>query len=354
MKNFALIIILSALSLSCLKEDYFGKSNRNQIKAFEIEGQVGSTTIDHVGLTVEVPISDTLTGFELSASNIVTSNFSNISPGVGSIQDFSGPIEYVVTAEDGQKAVYMVSVARTGSDQQIPNASFEDWYQETLFGKTVYQPGVDAQNKIWDTANRGMALGGAESNTTPEQKNADSLFVRMETVAAPALVRIATGTVFTGAFTTGIPDPSDPASNLTLGTPFSGRPLSFSFSYKYQPGPNNEDENGTALSYPDQFDAYLLLENRESGSVIRVGTSWLRNGDVKSNWTSVSTPVKYGPLDSSDPWYSYAQPGASESWGVGNEKVTHITILLRSSFEGDSFKGAVGSVFDVDNISLGY
>ena len=65
-------------------------------------------------------------------------------------------------------------------------------------------------------------------------------------------------------------------------------------------------------------------------------------------------PIKYGPLAASDPWFGYAQPQPDEVWGDGTETVTHITVLATSSFEGDFFKGAIGSTLGFDNIVLGY
>ena len=249
--------------------------------------------------------------------------------------------------------VYTVSVQRGGSKPQLANSSFEDWYTETVLGKALDQPGVDKNTTIWGTANRGLALGGSNGNSTKETKG-DSSYIKLESVAAPALVRIAAATVFVGKFTESFPSVSDPRSNITLGTAFSGKPLTFSFSYTYQPGASNEDANGQPLAYGDQCDIYLLLENRDGGQVKRVATAWFRTGDNVASWTRETVPIKYGPLAASDPWFGYAQPQTGEIWGDGTEAVTHITVLATSSFEGDFFKGAIGSTLALDNIDLGY
>ena len=348
-----LLFITLAIS-ACIKDDHFGKSGLSQIKAFEIPGQVTTTTIDHEALTVTVPMPENLIDFNLVPSVITVSNFASVTPGVGVQQDFTDPVPYTVTAENGAVSVYMVSVERTGAQIQLPNSSFEDWFTASAAGKQFEQPGVDAATTIWGTANRGLALGGADANTTPQQKGVDSTFVRMESVAAPAIVRMAAATIFTGKFTTGFPSISDPRSNIELGTPYGGRPLNVSFAYKYQPGSSNEDENGTPLAYGDQCDVYVLFENRDGSKPKRVATAWFRSGDAVTNWTRVSIPVKYGPLDATDPWYDYAQPRPDEEWGDGGETVTHISFLATSSFEGDFFKGAIGSTLDLDNLVLGY
>lgn len=347
-----LSIIMLLLS-SCVKEDHFGKSERAQMKSFIIPGQSGVSVINHDSLSIVVTMPESTVKFELTPSEITVSNFASVSPKAGQTQDFNSPVEYTVTAEDGSKSVYVVTVVRGGSKPQLDNSSFEDWYTETVGLSTVEQPGVDKATTIWGTANRGLGLAGAPANTTKQTK-IDSNYVRMESVAAPALVRIAAATIFTGKFKDGFPSVSDPRSNIVLGTPFTGRPLTFSFSYTYQPGASNEDENGQPLSYGDQCDVYLFLENRDGSQVKRVATAWFRSGDPTTGWTRANIPIKYGELDPSDPWFSYAQPQPDELWGDGTESVTHISILATSSFEGDFFNGAIGSILELDNIILEY
>ena len=353
MRHLFILIAIAFLLLGCVSEDHFGKSNRSEIKTFVIPGQSGSSVINNDSLTVVVTVPETVTDFMLAPNEISLSNFASVTPEVGQVQDFSAPVEYFVTAEDGSVSVYKVSVLRGGSQPQLDNSSFEDWYTESVGFSTVEQPGVDKASTIWGTANRGLALGGSTGNTSKQERD-NSNYVKMESVAAPALVRMAAATIFIGKFTDGFPSVSDPRSNITLGTPFSARPLSFSFSYTYQPGPNNQDGNGDPLSYGDQCDIYLFLENREGSEVKRVGTAWFRSGMTVSEWTKENVSIKYGPLDASDPWFDYAQPAQGEVWGDGTETVTHITILATSSFEGDFFKGAIGSTLELDDIELVY
>lgn len=346
-------LLVFVLLAGCVTEDYFGKSDRSRIKTFVIPGQSGFSDINDEELTIDVTMPEDVIDLTLTPSEITLSNFASVSPGAGEEQDFSNPVEYFVTSEDGSQTVYMVRVERGGSQAQLDNSSFEDWYTESTGFSTVEQPGRDKNSTIWGTANRGLALGGSPGNTSKQDRSGSS-YARMESVAAPALVRIAAATIFTGKFTDGFPSVSDPRSNITLGTPFTSRPLSVSFQYTYQPGESNEDENGQPLSYGDQCDIYFLLENRTNGQVKRVGTAWFRSGEAVSDWSSEIIPIKYGPLDSSDPWFEYAQPRDEEIWGDGSEPITHVTFLATSSFEGDFFKGAIGSTLELDEIELGY
>ena len=348
-KSFLIVILMNG----CVTEDYFGKSDRSQIKSFVIPGQSGISNIDNEQLTIDVTMPEDVTDLTLTPSEITLSNFASVAPEAGQEQDFNSPVDYVVTAEDGSESVYTVRVERGGSQAQLDNSSFEDWYTESVGFTTVEQPGKDKNSTIWGTANRGLALGGSGGNTSRQDLNGSN-YARMESVAAPALVRIAAATIFTGKFTEGFPSITDPRSNIILGTSFSSRPLTVSFRYTYRPGGSNEDENGQPLPYGDQCDIYCLLENRSDGQVKRIGTAWFRSSETVTEWTSQNIQIKFGPLDASDPWFDYAQPREGEVWGDGSEPITHLTFLATSSFEGDFFKGAIGSTLELDDIELGY
>ncbi len=348
-KSLLVLVLLSG----CVSEDYFGKSDRSEIKEFVIPGQSGVSNIDSDQLTIDVTVPENVIDLTLTPTVIALSNFASVSPMAGEEQDFNNPVEYVVTAEDGSESIYTVLVKRGGAQAQLDNSSFEDWYTESVGFSQVEQPGKDKNTTIWGTANRGLALGGSPGNTSRQDLNGTN-YARMESVAAPALVRIAAATIFTGKFTDGFPSVTDPRSNITLGTPFTSRPLSVSFTYTYQPGASNEDSNGQPLPYGDQCDIYFLLENRADGQVKRVGTAWFRSGESVATWSPQVIPIKYGPLEASDPWFEYAQPRDDEIWGDGSEPITHVTFLATSSFEGDFFKGAIGSTLELDEIELGY
>ncbi len=217
-RSIFLITLLIAVGVSCVKEDQFGLSYRNQIMSFSIQGQNGNTLIDQDSLTIVVPMPENTTDFNLTPSEISHSNFSTVNPGAGVTQDFSSPVTYAVTAENGDIALYQVSEVRSGAQPQLDNASFELWYSETTSRNTYDQPGESKETTIWGTANRGLALGGGNPNATPLPKG-DSTAARLETMAAPALVRLAAATLFTGKFTEGFPVLTIPDQILTWELP---------------------------------------------------------------------------------------------------------------------------------------
>ncbi|BFP42215.1 hypothetical protein FGF1_30600 [Flavobacteriaceae bacterium GF1] len=351
-RNRALLII-SALCVigleSCIQEDRFGLSSFKEIKVFQLPGQAGVTTIDQEARSIVIPMGEgaDLTG--LVPSTIQISNLAAISPSSGEAQDFQDTVLYTVTAEDGSTAVWSVNAVPALPNPQLPNSNFDLWYNVGDY----QQPGENAESTVWGTANRAVAIAG-DANTNPEDLGGGDLAVRLTSVAAPLLVRMAAATLFTGTFTEGFPSPTDPRSNIDFGTPFNGRPRAFQVDFRYLPGPSYEDADGNVLIGGDQCDIYVLLEKREGNDIDRIGTGWFRSGTEVIDWSSLEIELKYGELSPSEPEFAYANIREGESWGDATETPTHVTVVFSSSALGDFFTGAIGSELWVNNFEFLY
>ncbi len=345
-----LSILLSAFLLnSCISDDVFGLSSFKEITAFELPGQAGVTVINKAERTVLIPLSEEAQLQGVVPLNIEISNFASISPGLETPQDFTEPVVYTVTAEDKSAAQWTVSAIPALPNPQLANSNFDLWYAVGSY----QQPGESADNTVWDTANRAVAIVGS-ANTRPEDLGGGDLAARMTSVAAPLLVRMAAATLFTGKFTEGFPSPTNPRSNIDFGTPFVGRPSAFRVDYQYLPGASYEDSDGNPLPGGDQCDIYVLLENRDGDQVQRIGTGWFRSGSRVADWTSLEVEIKYGELLPSDPAFEYANIREGEVWGDAATTPTHITVVFSSSALGDFFIGAIGSELWVNNFELVY
>lgn len=350
MKNiFLLFIVIGLSSLSaCLKEDRFPYSDKNTIISFNLSGQAGATTIDSDSLSITIPFASGSDVSNKLPNGVTFSNLSSISPDTTVAQDFSNPVHYKITAENGDVADWVVNVIVQGSNPQLTNSDFNEWYTVGSY----QQPGESANSTIWDTANKPLGpLGSA--NTNPVLKNGDDYYASMESVPAPALVRMASGTIYTGVFTNGIPSATDPRSNITFGTQYVGAPISFTTDYQYTPGAEYQDGDGNPLSGNDSCDIYVLLQivnENDPTDVQRIATAWLRNGDTVSDWSTVTTDFIYGEVSS--PYF--VQPVAPEVWAAPGAIVNQITVVYASSALGDTFTGSIGSVLNVDNFVLNY
>jgi hypothetical protein len=337
------------LAISCVKEDYFGRSVLKEIRYFTISQQAGNTEINQDSLIIRIAVAPTANLAQLFADSIELSSYANVNPGVGVVQDFSRPVTYTVTAEDGSTAAYTVIVTRGSSTPQLDNAGLDDWYTPT--GKNYQEPGKD-ENTIWATSNAGVVtLSTANVNpVVVSGTDRASEMVTRDLGALGQLVgqRMAAGTTFTGKF---ILDVANPLNSAKFGVPFTGSPKSFTVSYTYAPGTPYRDGRGNILSKNDSCDIYLLLENRDNNQVKRLATGWFRSGTLVASFTDITVPLTYGTLPPGTPVY---QLPANGIFGTTAEPVTHITFVAASSAYGASYEGGTNTKLVINNVRMNY
>ncbi len=346
-----IITLLTLISLfGCVKEDRFPYSDKNAILSFTLPGQASATSIDGDSLMVNISFSEGADVTALTPSGVSISNLASISPDTTLPQDFSDPVTYRVTAENGTSSDWIINVGVQGSEPQLANSDFNLWYSVGNYE----QPGESASSTFWDTANKPLAIVNSP-NTNKVERSADDFYVNMITIAAPALVRIAAATIYTGVFTDGPPSVTDPRSNITFGTPYAGTPVSFSTEYQYTPGESYEDADGNVIPGNDSCDVYVLLQlvdENDPTNVQRVATAWFRSGETVVDWTTITSDFIYGELPAGSP--GYMQPIAPEIWAPAGSIANQITVVYSSSALGDYFTGAIGSELNADNFVLNY
>jgi hypothetical protein len=343
------ILVFIVFLTACIKEDYFGSSSENKMLTFALESQVGNTQIDQEMKTVNVVVSADASIITLEPTEITISTFATVSPAVGEGQDFSEPVVYTVVAEDGTAAEYTVIVEQEGSEPQLDNSSFDDWYTTP---KGYQEPGLDA-NSIWATGNAGTVTLG-DANVTPLAINGDNNAVKLVTLDLGGLAglvgqRMGAGSLFTGKFELDI---ANPLNSTKFGIPFSARPKQFSVKYAYSPGAPYLDKTGQVLSKTDSCDIYMYLENRETDEVKRIATGWFRSGEESiDEFTTITVDLVYGELGSDVPDY---QKPANGLYGSSSDKVTHLTVVFSSSYNGALLEGGTNSTLVVDDLELIY
>jgi hypothetical protein len=343
------ILVFIVFLTSCIKEDYFGSSSENKMLTFTLESQVGNTQIDQEMRTVNVVVSADASIITLKPLEITISSFAVVSPAVGEEQDFSEPVVYTVFAEDGTAAEYTVIVEQEGSEPQLDNSSFDDWYTTP---KGYQEPGLDA-NSIWATGNAGTVTLG-DANVTPLVINGDNNAVKLVTLDLGGLAglvgqRMGAGSLFTGKFELDI---ANPLNSTKFGIPFSARPKQFSVKYAYSPGTPYLDKTGQVLSQTDSCDIYMYLENRETDETKRIATGWFRSGEESiDEFTTITVDLIYGELGLDVPDY---QKPANGLYGSGSDRVTHLTIVFSSSYNGAFLEGGTNSTLVVDDLELIY
>ena len=83
-------------------------NGENAITAFALPGQSGTSTIDGTEHTVTVTVAAG-TSLDLVPETLTVSEGATIAPAIDQAADFSGPVEYTVTAENGTPQVWTVN-----------------------------------------------------------------------------------------------------------------------------------------------------------------------------------------------------------------------------------------------------
>ncbi|WP_418549289.1 PCMD domain-containing protein [Parabacteroides goldsteinii] len=291
---------------------------------------------------------------------IKISDKATVSPASGVAQDFSSPVTYTVTSEDGiVTATYKVSVGG-----QATFYDFETWVpgegQET--SKNFYEVAGG-----WSSSNTGALflkelLGLVDRYVVTQTDDAHSgkLAARIETLDSKGgfmfvpIPKVTTGTLFMGSFITDI---SNTLNSTKFGNPYSKKPLTLKGFYKYTPGavfyrcesaatcdkavedPNSVDKCAiNAVLYEvtdfDDESQYLTGVNvNDPKNEQIVAVAQLQDGSAKADWTPFELPFTY--KKEYDPAKKY-----------------RFAIICSSSSDGDNFNGAPGSTLIVDDFEV--
>lgn len=349
-----IVILFVLISLvSCIKEDHFGASDKNDVLYFEMQNQSGFSKIDNQKNAIEVTVSADADITKLAVDSVQLSTFATMSPAKETVRDFTTPQIYSITSENGVSEKYTVTVVKEGAYPQLENSNFDAWYQPS--GKSYQEPGADA-NTIWATANEGTSMTNIQNvSTLPyliSGTNYAAQVVTRDLGSASGLVgqRMGSGTLFVGKFVLNI---QNPPLSTQFGIPFTAQPKGFAVDLKYTAGTPYLDGRGRPQNKEDQADFYVILENRDNPSAIkRIATGWIRLGTTQgNNLQAKMVDLTYGSLGSSVPDY---QKPANGLYGSPSDKPTHILVVCASSADGILYEGGTNSTLYVDNFRLMY
>lgn len=348
-KTYFVILLFIMIFTNCVKEHQFGKSNINEIFFFNLSQQVGSAEINKDSLTIKIKVSAQANISSLYLDSVYLSSYSTISPGIKTIMDFTNPVNYTLTAENGSKKVYVVTVTKEIETPQLENNLLDNWY--TPLNKNYLEPGKN-EATIWATGNAGVVTLGS-ANVNPVTISGNDLAAELTTKDLGSLgqlvgQRIAAGSIFTGNF---ILDISNPLNSTKFGIGYTARPKSITLDYSYLPGSPYRNGKGQILSKVDSCDIYLLLENKSSSQTKRIATGWFRSGKQIVKITELTIPLIYGTLPSGTASYMFP---SNNLFGNSSDNITSLTFVASSSANGALFEGGVNSKLTINNIILNY
>lgn len=289
-----------------------------------------------------------------------------IEPESGSTQDFSSPVRYTVTSEDGQwHRTYSISIEEE-KVQEIPTTfHFEDTRIEN--GYYVFYETSENQELTWASGNGGfrLAINNADASeypTTVEEAGYSGKCAKLVTRTTGSLgamvgMPIAAGNLFIGKFNLSNAL-SNPLKATQLGTTFYHKPLKIKGYYKYTPG-DKFYANGSYTNQVDKFDIYAIFyENKDENgeSVMLDGTLPVLNYE-NSNLVALAqfndTQV-YNSWQSFEISFDYDRFQKTVDTDRLNAGEYNISIVISSSKDGATFEGALGSTLWIDELNIIY
>ncbi|KXX67382.1 PCMD domain-containing protein [Flammeovirga sp. SJP92] len=235
------------------------------------------------------------------------------------------------------------------SDDSTPEA--EPYFEDNLSLDTWIDQGAYFNPSGWETSNPGTSIVSVINALEEKTDVVNGSAAKLET-AGVLFTGIAASTFYTGQF---VFNSADPAKSAILGVPYTKRPKSMTFHYKYTPGDTYEEyvgTTGTAIAGIDSCLAYMYLQKREGGKIERVGTAAMQNSDTVTEWTKKTLNVQYGEIINPVPGFRLREE--ETGWTDADATPTHVIIVFTSSSAGDFFRGAIGSTMFVDEISIEY
>ena len=290
-----------------------------------------------------------------------------ISPASGTALDFTSPQYYTVTSEDKNwTKKYEVICIMSGS---ITDYHFENVksYTNTLLKYSYDILFENDENGNWSmdwaSGNAGFALTGSGSidktsfptSSTTEGKEGKGLkLVTMSTgdFGKKVGMPIAAGNLFMGWFDVASAM-IDPLKATKLGVPCSYVPLYLKGYFKYKAGDVYKDVDGNVYKdVKDKWDVYVIFYETDDDVKIIDATTRFTN----SHLVSIARLSDSDRVESSE-WKEFYLPFVTIAGRtVDEEKLKagkyNVAIVLSSSLDGDTFKGAVGSTLYIDELEL--
>ena len=284
-----------------------------------------------------------------------------IQPASGTPQDFSRPVTYTVTSEDGQwKKQYRVSLLQNVAPD---NFMFENWTINPDGNYYIPYELVEAEHQnIWASGNSGFSLIAPEKrpDAYPTQRSADAsqgqYAAYLETKSTGALgaivgMPIAAGNLFLGSFDAA-KAMTAPLEATIFGVPFNKKPLRLTGYYKYVSGGAVTDKTGKPVTpeRQDLCDIYAVLFKASPEKPFLNGANVLSDPSVVAIAqlaSGIATPgTGYRAFDLA---FNYKSGVNADDLAAFAYK---IVIVFSSSRNGAVFEGAAGSKLYIDDVKI--
>lgn len=290
----------------------------------------------------------------VAASSVADGQFSV------TVEGLAMDTDYIFRAVVGEDASPSSDVMHSETQEQLPNAGFEDWHQS---GKAWF-PFLEGGTQFWGTGNEGSSLLGStniskqSSETAPGSSGVSSLLMDSADV-----LKFAAGNIFTGYFV-GV---NGTNGTINVGRPFTDRPVALRGWMKYTSGVVGKFAVEGKLASGEQDQGSILVAlgdwtkevyGKDATGAVVGSDECPISIDTRSDATffnsNAEAIIAYGEL-----YQTTTQDGWTEFEVVLDyrdleRKPTHIAIMGASSRYGDYFCGSVDSEMLLDDLELVY
>lgn len=279
------------------------------------------------------------------------------------ISGISASSSYEYRLEIGEKVVGAPQTFTTELGAQIPNGDMETWSQS---GKTYY-PGASANNKYWDTGNKGTTtVGDTDNNLTskstdvrPGTKGSYSAFLDSKVVMG----KFGAGNIFVGSF--GKVVITSLSATVYFGQPFTfnAKPKGVRMWVKYNCGSIDNVGSVGKKGDPDLTKIFCCICNWNSAwcvdsdkadaTTFSPSMENIRNC-TDGRYSGVLYTAYFDTNTSNNEWHELYIPfekieGADDSKGAN-----YLVLTATCSGYGDFFTGSADSWMYLDDIELVY
>ncbi len=334
------------------------QSSENEILTFVLDEQTGDATIDAVNHTVGIEIN-WIADITSLTPTITISNFASISPESGIEQDFSSPLNYTVTAEDGTEQVWTVTVtqdaipegatcanalAYTNINDAEVTTTIDTLSRELWFTVVLDQPYVDIQvstcPSVYDT--KVYVYDGCEGTELASNDDAPSDFCSADNNQSLAEIdHLEAGTYYVLITPYGTTtDISDPTTGLLVTGSNCGTPV---------------DITATDITSNSALISWTPLTS-ETAWNLKVSTSSIdptsETGDIFDDIVNTTSEQALTELAAITDYYIYVQANCGSDWSSEEVFTTECGVYTApyleefSSYLPDCWEEAAGALAD--------
>ena len=258
--------------------------------------------------------------------------------------------EYVTVSDDFETEVQRFS---TDSEEQVPNASFEEWGME---GKSQILA-ADYNSIFWDSGNHGATTIGSQYNlTVPDEEYKHSGTYSAKLSSKKVIIKFAAGNLFAGQYletlgTNGV---------LGWGRPFTSRPKAMKVWVRYTPVAITDVGGapaGVSVSKGDMDTGIIYTALVDDTKTTYGSKAWPSVVNTKTQEffdKNGANVIAYGEHVFSE---ATSGDGMVEitiplDYAIKDKVPSNIILVASASRYGDYFTGGSGSTMWVDDIEF--